>query len=75
MFERLPLADYGNRLPVLTFEIVRPVAGLAQMIKAVDLIPGSTEFGYDTTPVNQYAGFGVSTDRKASCRERVLMPV
>ncbi len=61
VFERLPLADYGNRLPVLTFEVVRPVAGLAQMIKAVDLIPGSTEFGYDTTLVNQYAGFGVST--------------
>jgi hypothetical protein len=61
VFERLPLADYGNRLPVLTFEVVRPVAGLAQMIKAVDLIPGSTEFGYDTTQVNQYAGFGVST--------------
>ena len=63
VFERLPLADYGNRLPVLTFEIVRPVAGIAQMIKAVDLIPGSTEFGYDTTPVNQYAGFGVSTSQ------------
>jgi hypothetical protein len=63
VFERLPLADYGNRLPVLTFEIVRPVDGLAQMIKAVDLIPGSTEFGYDTTLVNQYAGFGVSTSQ------------
>jgi GTA TIM-barrel-like domain/Putative phage tail protein len=61
VFERLPLADYGNRLPVLTFEVVRPVDGLAQMIKAVDLIPGSTEFGCDTTLVNQYAGFGVST--------------
>ncbi len=60
VFERLPLADYGNRLPVLTFEVVRPVAGIAQMIRAVDLIPGATEFGYDTTTVTRYAGYGVS---------------
>ena len=60
VFERLPLADYGNRLPVLSFEVVRPVDGLAKMVRAVDLIPGSTEFGYDTSPVTQLAGFGVT---------------
>ena len=46
--------------PVLSFEVVRPVDGLARMIRAVDLIPGSTEFGYDTVAVTQLAGYGVT---------------
>ena len=25
VFERLPLADFGNRIPQLSFEIIRPV--------------------------------------------------
>lgn len=60
VFERLPLADYGNRLPVLSFEVVRPVQGLARMVRAIDLIPGATEFGYETSPVTRLAGYGVS---------------
>ncbi len=51
VFERLPVSRYGNRVPQLSFEVIRPVPGLAGMIRAVNLIPGSTEFGYDTTPV------------------------
>ncbi|HYF53951.1 MAG TPA: glycoside hydrolase TIM-barrel-like domain-containing protein, partial [Salinarimonas sp.] len=46
VFERLPLADFGNRIPQLAFEVVRPVAGLAAMIRAVCLIPGASEFAY-----------------------------
>jgi hypothetical protein len=46
VFERLPLASFGNRIPQLTFEVVKPVSGLAQMIRAVDIIPGATEFAY-----------------------------
>jgi hypothetical protein len=46
VFERLPLASFGNRIPQLTFEVVKPVNGLAQMIRALDIIPGATEFGY-----------------------------
>ena len=30
VFERLPLASFGNRLPQLTFEVVKPVSGLAE---------------------------------------------
>ena len=37
VFERLVLADYGNRVPQFAFEVVRPVEGLAGMIRAVDL--------------------------------------
>ncbi|KIZ47032.1 MULTISPECIES: glycoside hydrolase/phage tail family protein [Rhodopseudomonas] len=47
VFERLPLADYGNRIPQLSFEIIRPVGQLEQMVRAVTLIPGTTEFGYE----------------------------
>ena len=46
VFERLALDDYGNRLPQLQFEVIRPVGGLTRTVKAVALIPGSTEFGY-----------------------------
>ncbi len=60
VFERLPLENYGNRLPVLTFEVVRPVDGIGQLIRAVDIIPGSTEFGYETQTITRYAGLGVS---------------
>lgn len=58
VFERLPLADFGNRLPQLSFEVVRPVEGLAQMIRGVDLIPGATEFGYATTATSRSLGLG-----------------
>lgn len=46
VFDDLPLAAFGNRIPQFTFEIVKPVAGLGQMIRAVDLIPGASEAGY-----------------------------
>ncbi|MTW15178.1 hypothetical protein GJ689_03035 [Rhodoplanes serenus] len=46
VFERLPLARFGNRIPQLAFEVVRPVGALERMVRAVTLIPGATEFGY-----------------------------
>lgn len=46
VFERLPLADYGNRVPQLTFEIVRSVGYEEERLTGVCLIPGATEFGY-----------------------------
>ncbi len=51
VFERLPLEDFGNRIPQLSFEVIRPVAGVESDIRAVTLIPGSTEFGYDPEAV------------------------
>ena len=58
VFERLPLADFGNRVPQFSFEVVRPVDGLNRMIRAVCLIPGASEFGYDTLPVMQMLDLG-----------------
>lgn len=46
VFEDMPLAAFGNRIPQFTFEVVKPVAGIGQMIRAIDLIPGATEAGY-----------------------------
>lgn len=53
VFERLPLAVYGNRIPQLSFEVTRPVDDFAHQVRGVVLIPGSGEFVYATTPVAQ----------------------
>ncbi|MGD9915895.1 MAG: host specificity protein, partial [Rhizobiaceae bacterium] len=45
VIERFPLADYGNRLPQFEFEIVRAVGSVARSVRAMTLIPGSTEVG------------------------------
>jgi GTA TIM-barrel-like domain/Putative phage tail protein len=58
VFDRLPLANFGNRIPQLSFEIVRPVGRLEQMARAVTLIPGSTEFGYEPQTVVRTLGPG-----------------
>jgi hypothetical protein len=58
VFERLPLEKFGNRIPQLSFELVRPIGRLEQMVRAVTLIPGTTEFGYDPSNVVRTFGFG-----------------
>jgi hypothetical protein len=52
VFERFPLADYGNRVPQFSFEVVRAVDGLGNMVRAVTLIPGAGEFVYEIRPVS-----------------------
>jgi len=58
VFEGLPLADFGNRIPQFAFEVVRPVNGLAPLVRAIDLIPGASEFGLDPALVTVDLGFG-----------------
>ena len=58
VFERLPLESFGNRIPQLSFEVIRPIGSLEQMTRAVTLIPGTTEFGYEPSPVVQVVGPG-----------------
>lgn len=60
VFERFPLADYGNRVPQFSFEVVRPVEGIGQMIRAATVIPGAGEFVYDTRAVSHEPEPGVS---------------
>lgn len=60
VFERLPLDDFGNALPQLSFEVIRPVGRLERMLKAVTMIPAATEFGYATTKVTRTVSRGIS---------------
>ena len=60
VFERLPIANFGNRIPQLSFEVMRPVGKLEKMVRAVTLIPGATEFGYEPATVVQVMGPGQS---------------
>lgn len=52
VFERLPLDDFGNRIPLLQFEVIRSVGSLEEKIKAVTIVPGATEHGYATRRVS-----------------------
>ncbi|MCF3642595.1 glycoside hydrolase TIM-barrel-like domain-containing protein, partial [Rhizobium sp. TRM95111] len=58
VFERLPLDVYGNRIPVLQFEVLRPVGTLEEKIRAVTVIPASTEHGYSPAVVTEKLGRG-----------------
>jgi hypothetical protein len=60
VFERLPLENFGNRIPQLSFEVVRPIGQLEKMVRAVTLIPGTTELGYAPDTVVTIAGPGQS---------------
>lgn len=60
VFERMPLANFSNRIPQLSFEAIRPVGRLEKMVRAVTLIPGTTEFGYEPASVVQMLGPGRS---------------
>ncbi|MEZ5907555.1 MAG: glycoside hydrolase/phage tail family protein [Hyphomicrobiaceae bacterium] len=60
VFERLPLAPFGNRLPQLSFEIMRAVDRFEQQVRAVTLIPAAGEFVYATTPVLRDIGLGAT---------------
>jgi hypothetical protein len=58
VFEMLPLKGFGNRIPQLSFEVMRPVGELERKIRAVTLIPGATEFGYEPSTVVRKHGSG-----------------
>lgn len=75
VFERLPLVNFGNRIPQLSFEVVRPIGLLETMTRAVTLIPGTTEFGYEPSPVVQVVGPGQAAPENrhvASARTDVI---
>jgi hypothetical protein len=65
VFERMALAGFGNRIPQLSFEVFRPVRGMEDHVRAVCVIPGSTEFGYDTAVVTRSAGGGATRAENA----------
>lgn len=60
VFDDIPLSNFGNRLPQLTFEVFRSLGDIEQNIRAVTIIPGATEFGYDTNSFRRIYADGVS---------------
>jgi hypothetical protein len=60
VFERFALAEYGNRLPQFAFEVVRAAPGLPDKLRAINIIPGSTEFAYAPGEVREDFGYGNS---------------
>ena len=60
VFDHFPIADYSNRIPQFSFEVIRPLQGLGDRIQGVNIIPGSTEYGYATSRIFQYGSQGVT---------------
>jgi hypothetical protein len=57
VFEDFPLEDFGNRVPNLSFEVVRTPAAtagdrVADQVEAINIIPATGEFVYAAEPVN-----------------------
>jgi hypothetical protein len=65
VFERLPLQPFGNRLPQLSFEVVRVHGSFAESIRSVNLIPGATEFGCEPARVLRQVGWGENETENA----------
>lgn len=63
--ERLPLGPFGNRIPNISVELCRVVGELEPAIRAVTVIPGATEFGYDPTPRLRVVGPGATLNENA----------
>lgn len=54
VFEELPLEKFGNRLPQLSFEVLRPTASVGALedaLRTVTLSPGHGEFGLATETI------------------------
>lgn len=63
VFEDFPLEKFGNRIPQLTFEVIRTIGKLESAIKSVCLIPGATAFGYSPTKLTTNDGDGRTKTR------------
>ena len=76
VFEDLPLKEFGNRIPQLSFEIEKslgeddPVA-LENALEAVTIIPGSGEFIYGTSAVTRDIGEGVTQSENVNNNDGV----
>jgi hypothetical protein len=69
VFERMALADFGNRIPQLSFEVHRPVDPFDAAVRAVTLIPGAGEFVYATEPVVRKLGPVTSISENVHTRQ------
>lgn len=61
VLDRLDLGRWGNRVPQLSFEVTRTTRqgeGMAHIVQAVAMIPGTGEYSLATRPVGIAAGLG-----------------
>ncbi len=59
--EDLPLGRFGNRVPQLSFEVIRAVpGGMQDVVRAVALMPGTGEYALATTRVHVASAPGVA---------------
>ncbi|MBL6854441.1 MAG: glycoside hydrolase TIM-barrel-like domain-containing protein, partial [Alphaproteobacteria bacterium] len=68
VFEDLAVADFGNRIPQLQFEIFHTLAeegALETALTGVALIPGAGEFCYSDTIVTEDDGEGATASQNA----------
>jgi hypothetical protein len=70
VFEDMPLAQFGNRIPQLQFEIIRSLSSadpdsLENRLRGVALIPGAGEFVYATDIVTADDGEGTTAPENA----------
>src|SRR5690348_3828187 len=70
VFEDMPLAQFGNRIPQLQFEVLHSLAAanpdaLENRLPGVALIPGAGEFVYATSVVTQDDGMGTTAPENA----------
>lgn len=72
VFEDLPLENFGNRIPQLSFEVFRRPPGesgapqLRDLIQGVNIIPASGEFAYDTETIRTRRFPGIETPQNAN---------
>ncbi len=60
VFERMPLAAFGNRIPQLNFEVFRAVDTFEAAVQGVTMIPAAGEFVYSPTEVRVDGGAGTT---------------
>jgi GTA TIM-barrel-like domain/Putative phage tail protein len=70
VFEDVPLAQFGNRIPQLQFEVIRPISdsdpsALENVLCGVALIPGAGEFVYASDVVTADDGNGTTEPQNA----------
>ena len=70
VFEDMPLASFGNRIPQLQFEVIHTLAledadALENRLTSVALIPGAGEFVYAPDVVQEDDGLGTSAPLNA----------
>lgn len=65
VFENLPLSRFGNRIPQISVRLCRVVGDLEPGMRAVTVIPGATEFGYDPAPRLRVLGPGQGVSENA----------